>query len=125
MSKMVLVFDDNEAIRLALCRIFTFESGFEVCAEAENGKDAIEKAQELRPDVVIMDLSMPVMNGIEAVAALKKLMPSVPVIIFSEYNDVFTAKEVLSAGVSVLVSKSEQVSVLLNHVRRLCGEMAA
>jgi DNA-binding NarL/FixJ family response regulator len=65
------------------------------------------------------------MNGIEAVAALKKLMPSVPVIIFSEYNDVFTAKEVLSAGVSVLVSKSEQVSVLLNHVRRLCGEMAA
>jgi DNA-binding NarL/FixJ family response regulator len=125
MSKMVLVVDDNESIRHALCRVFTFESGFEVCAEAENGKDAIEKAQDLRPDVVIMDLSMPVMNGIEAVAALKKLMPSVPVIIFSEYSDVFTAKEALSAGVSVLVSKSEHVSVLLNHVRRLCGEMAA
>ena len=75
--------------------------------------------------MVIMDLSMPVMNGIKAVAALKELMPSVPVIIFSEYSDVFTAKEALSAGVSVLVSKSEHVSVLLNHVRRLCGEMAA
>jgi DNA-binding NarL/FixJ family response regulator len=125
MSKRILVVDDNESIRHALCRIFTFESGFEVCAEAENGKEAIEKAQELRPDVVIMDLSMPVMNGIEAVAALTKLMPSVPVIVFSEYSDVFTAKEALSAGVSVLVSKSEHVSVLLNHVRRLCGEIAA
>ena len=64
MSKMVLVVDDNESIRHALCRVFTFESGFEVCAEAENGKDAIEKAQELRPDVVVMDLSMPVSGSI-------------------------------------------------------------
>ena len=125
MPKTVLVVDDNETIRQALCRIFAFEAGFEVCGEAENGKEAIEKAQELRPDVVIMDLSMPVMNGIEAVAALKRSMPSVPVIVFSEYSDVFTAKEALAAGVSVLVSKSEHVSVLLNHVRRLCGEIAA
>jgi DNA-binding NarL/FixJ family response regulator len=124
-SKIVLVVDDNESIRHALCRIFTSESGFDVCGEAENGKEAIEKALELRPDVVVMDLSMPLMNGIEAVAALKKLLPSVPVIIFSEYSDVFTAKEALSAGVSVLVSKSEHISVLLSHVRRLCNEIAA
>jgi DNA-binding NarL/FixJ family response regulator len=96
-----------------------------VCGEAENGQQAIEKAQELHPDLIVMDLSMPVMNGIAAARVLKALMPTVPLIIFSEYSDVFSKNEARSAGVSALVSKSEHVSVLLETLRRLCGPIAA
>jgi two-component system chemotaxis response regulator CheY len=122
---MILVVDDNKFIRQALCQIFASASDFDVCGEAENGQEAIEKARQLRPDLIVMDLSMPVMNGIEALRALKTFLPAVPVIIFSEYSDAFSEQEARSAGVSALVSKSEQVSVLLDHARRLCGEMAA
>jgi DNA-binding NarL/FixJ family response regulator len=125
MPKTVLVVDDNESIRRALCLVFTAEAGFEVCGEAENGEQAIEKATELHPDVIVMDLSMPVMNGIEAARILKGLMPAAPLIIFSEYSDVFSEDEARSAGVSALVSKSEPISLLVERIRGLSGQVAA
>ena len=125
MPKTVLVVDDNEFIRRALCLVLTSEGGFDVCGEAENGQDAIEKAQALHPDLIVMDLSMPVMNGIEAARALKALMPAVPVIIFSEYSDVFSENEARSAGISALVSKSQHVSVLVDKARALLYPAAA
>ena len=69
--------------------------------------------------MIVMDLSMPVMNGIEAAHVLKRLMPATPLIMFSEYSDVFSEQEARSAGVSALVSKSEHVSVLLGKARSL------
>jgi len=125
MPKSVLVVDDNASIRQALCRVFTSEAEFDLCGEAENGRDAIEKAQALHPDLIVMDLSMPVMNGIDAARTLKTLMPMVPVIIFSEYSDVFSEQEARSAGISALVSKSEHVSVLVDRVRALLYPAAA
>jgi len=73
--------------------------------EAENGREAIEKAQQLHPDLIVLDLSMRVMNGIEAARVLQGLMPTVPLIVFSEYSDVFSEKEARSAGVSALSLK--------------------
>jgi DNA-binding NarL/FixJ family response regulator len=125
MPKSVLVVDDNASIRQALCRVFTSEADFDLCGEAENGREAIEKAQVLHPDLIVMDLSMPVMNGIDAARTLKTLMPMVPVIIFSEYSDVFSEQEARSAGISALVSKSEHVSVLIDRVRALLDPAAA
>jgi DNA-binding NarL/FixJ family response regulator len=125
MPKSVLVVDDNASIRQALCRVFTSEAEFDLCGEAENGREAIEKAQALHPDLIVMDLSMPVMNGIDAARTLKTLMPMVPVIIFSEYSDVFSEQEARSAGISALVSKSEHVSVLIDRVRALLYPAAA
>jgi DNA-binding NarL/FixJ family response regulator len=125
MPKSVLVVDDNASIRQALCRVFTSEAEFDLCGEAENGREAIEKAQALHPDLIVMDLSMPVMNGIDAARTLKTLMPMVPVIIFSEYSDVFSEQEARSAGISALVSKSEHVSVLIERVRALLYPAAA
>jgi DNA-binding NarL/FixJ family response regulator len=125
MPKLVLVVDDNAVIRHALCKVFTSEAGFDVCGEAENGRDAIEKAQALQPDLIVMDLSMPVMNGIDAAHALKTLMPMVPIIMFSEYSDVFSEQEARSAGVSALVSKSEHVSFLIEKARALLYPAAA
>jgi len=125
MPKSVLVVEDNAAIRRALCRIFMSEANLEVCGEAENGQEGIEKAQELRPDLIVMDLSMPVMNGIVAARILKTLMPKVPLIVFSEYSDMFSEQEVRSAGVSALVSKFDHVSVLLGKARALLHDVAA
>ena len=125
MAKAVLVVDDNAFIRQALCELFKLKADFEVCGEAENGREAIEKAQQLRPDLIVMDLSMPVMNGIEAAYVLQGLMPTVPLIIFSEYSDVCSEKEARSAGVSALVSKSQHVSVLVAKARSLFYDIAA
>lgn len=125
MPKSVLVVDDNAAIRQALRQLFASEADFEVCGEARNGREAIAKADDLNPDLIVMDLSMPVMNGIEAARVLKRLMPAVPIIVFSEYSDVFSEKEAHSAGISALVAKSEHMSVLLGKARALLNQIAA
>jgi DNA-binding NarL/FixJ family response regulator len=124
-AKSVLIVDDVEIIRRALRELFTSEADFDVCGEAENGREAIEKAQELHPDLIVLDLSMPVMNGIEAARVLRRLMPAVPLIVFSEYCDVFSEEEARSVGASAMVSKSEHVSVLLEKARALLYPMAA
>ncbi len=124
MAKSVLIVDDVE-IRRAVCELFTAEADFDVCGEAANGQEAIERAQEFHPDLIVLDLSMPVMNGIDAARVLKTLMPAVPLIIFSEYSDVFSHEEARAAGVSALVSKSEHMSVLLEKARALLYPMAA
>ncbi len=125
MAKSVLIVDDVEIIRRAICELFTSEADFDVCGEAANGQEAIERAQEFHPDLIVRDLSMPVMNGIDAARVLKTLMPAVPLIIFSEYSDVFSEEEARAAGVSALVSKSEHMSVLLEKARALLYPMAA
>jgi DNA-binding NarL/FixJ family response regulator len=121
----VLVVDDNPAIRQALCKLFTREGDFDVCGEAENGREAIEKAQLLHPDLIVTDLSMPIMNGLEETRILKNLMPAVPVIIFTAHSDSFVEKEAVAAGASALVSKSEDVAVLMATARSLLDQIAA
>jgi len=117
MSHTVLIADDSIFIRQALCNIFDREEDFNVCGEAENGREAVDKARELHPDLILLDLSMPVMNGLDATRVLKRVMPKVPVIMFSMYSDSCTEKEARSAGVSALVSKFEHISVLLGKAR--------
>ena len=68
------------------------EGDFNVCGEAENGQEAVEKAQLLQPDLIVTDLSMPVMNDLEEARVLKELMPTVPVILFTAHRDPFVEK---------------------------------
>ena len=125
MTKSVLIADDHELIRKALCELFTSQEDFEVCAEAENGKEAVEMAQFFRPDLILLDLSMPVMNGIEAACELKRVMPMVPIIVFSEYGDVLSEREARQTGISAVVSKDAQLRVLLDRARSACWPLAA
>jgi DNA-binding NarL/FixJ family response regulator len=117
MVKSVLIVEDHALTRQAVCSLFASQEDFEVCGDAENGQEAVEIAQVLHPDLIVLDLSMPVMNGIEAAQALKQLMPETPIIVFSEYCDVFSEREARSEGISALVSKTEPVSVLLDNAR--------
>lgn len=125
MQKRILVVDDNATIRRLLCTLFKSEADFDVCGEAANGKEAIERAKELHPDAIVLDLSMPVMNGIDAARVLNELMPTVPLIMFSEYSEAISEKLARSAGISALVSKFAHVSVLLEKVRLLCSSTVA
>ncbi len=120
-----MIVDENPHIHQALCELFTREGNFDVCGEAENGREAIEKAQQLHPDLIVTDLSMPVMNGLEETHVLKKIMPTVPVIIFTAHDDSFAEKEACAAGVSAVVPKSQAVAVLIWQVRRLLDQIAA
>lgn len=115
----MLVADDNPYIRKALCRLFEDEADYDLCAEADNGKHAVELALQCQPDLIILDLSMPVMNGLDAARELKRLMPNVPIILFSLHEQALTTNPGLqNLPVDRIVSKTDPLS-LMNHVRAL------
>ncbi|HSY98966.1 MAG TPA: response regulator [Terriglobales bacterium] len=115
MVRTILVADDDPLIRKTLCEFFESEEGHEVCAEARNGREAIDLALKHRPHLIIPDLSMPVMNGVDASRELKRIMPTVPIILFTLYADI--ENEILAADLLVdnVVSKGD--------VRNLMGNM--
>src|ERR1700735_4791303 len=118
MAKRILVADDNPMIRKMLCRLFAIEEDYDICAEAENGREAIELALHHRPDLIILDLSMPVMNGLEAAHELKKLMPKVPIILFTQHADLSNRLGLMNMDVDRIVAKTEALS-LMGHVTPL------
>src|SRR5215469_7090096 len=98
MVRSILIVDDNRTIRQVLCERFNRESDFDVCGEAGNGQEAIERAKTATPDLIVTDLSMSIMSGLEEAHVLKQLMPMVPVIIYTIYSDRFVEKEAHAAG---------------------------
>ncbi len=120
MVKTILIADDNPVIRRILCRIFEAEEDYDLCAEAKNGQEALELARQHEPDLIILDLSMPVMNGIDAARELKRIMPRVPIILFTLYADTVAHHHLLrkNASVDLVVSKSDAINIM-SHVRSL------
>jgi two-component system chemotaxis response regulator CheY len=125
MTTAILVVDDNPDIRQTLCRVFKREADFEVCGEAENGREAIIKALELSPDLIVLDLSMPIMNGLYAARELKRLMPTVPLMMYSAFGDGFVEQQARLVGISELVSKSQPATILVSKARSLLSRTAA
>jgi CheY-like chemotaxis protein len=118
MLKCILIVDDNAVIRRSLRMIFEGE-GWEICGEATNGRDAIAKAQELNPDLIVLDLSMPVMNGMEAAPQLRRLLPHVPILVFSIYASAIPEEEAAAAGITAVVSKADNMKSLIKMARNL------
>jgi two-component system, NarL family, response regulator len=118
MAKRVLIADDSEEMRQLLCRVFQAEEGFEMCSEAMNGADAVAKARESHPDLIILDLSMPVMNGIEAARIMHREMPNVPIILYTLYAQAIQQAEATAAGIRRVVPKTE-IMTLVRHARAL------
>jgi CheY-like chemotaxis protein len=109
MPKKVLVVDDNPMIRRLICRMLE-EAGYHVCAQAADGAEAIELAKQVMPELVILDLSMPLMNGIVAARELKKLYPHVPIILFTQHAEM--AIHISELKVDRIVAKSDAASLL-------------
>jgi two-component system, NarL family, nitrate/nitrite response regulator NarL len=125
MVRSILIVDDNPTVRQALCELFTCEKDFDVCGEAENGQEAIERATQLNPDLIVTDLSMPIMSGLEETRILKQLMPTVPVIIYTAHSDRFIEKEAHAAGAYTVVSKSDPITTLIAAARSTFYQIAA
>jgi DNA-binding NarL/FixJ family response regulator len=118
-SKAVLIADDNNGVRSALRSFLERNTELSVCGEAVDGTDAIEKAKELHPGLVLMDLSMPNTNGIEAAWTIKGVMPDVKIVVFTLYTDLLTKSLAMRAGVDLVVPKSEGALGLLKALRPL------
>jgi CheY-like chemotaxis protein len=117
MAKRVLVADGHPLIRKMLCQLFEREDDYDICAEAENGQEAIDLALKHRPDLIILDFVLPVLNGLEAARQLKKIMPNVPIILFTQHAaGIALAKPDVS--IDRVVSKGKPES-LMGHVRSL------
>jgi DNA-binding NarL/FixJ family response regulator len=114
----ILIVDDNVVIRRSLRAILENE-GWEVCGEASNGREAITKAHELHPDLIVLDISMPVMNGMDAAPELRKILPRVPIILFSVYADAIPEEDVAAAGITAIVPKADNMRTLIRIVRTL------
>jgi DNA-binding NarL/FixJ family response regulator len=114
----VLIVDDSLLIRRLLRAALT-ESEWITCEEAENGREGIVKAQEVRPDVIILDLAMPEMNGLQTARVLKRILPTTPLLMFTTHVVPDLEKEALSAGVHGVVSKSDGAPAVIRAIRNL------
>jgi two-component system, chemotaxis family, chemotaxis protein CheY len=119
-GKTVLVVDDNAEIRKMLASAF-LSDGFKTCGEAKNGKEAVEVAKQIKPDVITLDLSMPVMNGITAASELRKVFPATPIILFTLYGDSVSKAAASEAGVSRVLQKTVPLSQLIDDAHELMG----
>ncbi|HTP67448.1 MAG TPA: response regulator [Dongiaceae bacterium] len=117
-GKAVVIVDDNAILRRAVGNAF-LENGFSACNEAENGKEGVEVIKKVKPDLVILDLSMPVMNGLEAASVLRKLFPKLPIILFSMYGSEPIKSEAAHVGVDAVISKTEDIPRLLDKAHEL------
>ena len=116
MSKSVLIVDDSFVIRKGLRTILANDTEVTVCGEATNGMEAIERARELNPDVIVLDVSMPVLNGLQAAPVLHKMLPKTAIILFTSYGNVVNEQENHMAGVDAVVSKDEGATSLLEKI---------
>ncbi|GAC1427837.1 MAG: hypothetical protein NVS1B11_17890 [Terriglobales bacterium] len=114
----ILIVDDNAAVRRSLRRVLESHPQWEVCGEAANGCEAITKAQQLQPDLIVLDLSMPVMNGLDAAGAIKGLMPDISILMFTVCSNSQLERVATAVGVNAVSSKLEP-SALLECVEKI------
>jgi DNA-binding NarL/FixJ family response regulator len=112
----VLFVDDHKVMRQGLINLIGTQPGIHVAGEASNGREAIDRVRQLKPDVVVMDVSMPVMDGIEATRHIKAKWPEVRVIALSMVEDEHVARTMREAGAEAFVSKTASLAELLKAI---------
>lgn len=117
----VLLADDTPDIRALLRLVLSRQDDFEVVAEAADGSEAIEQAQRHRPDVVLLDLAMPVMDGLEAIPGVRAAAPHSKIVVLSGFNADQMADEALRAGADAYIEKGTPPLRLVTELRRICG----
>ena len=117
MSPRVLIVDANDRMRRTIRQMVADNTDFEVCGEGMDGQDAVRKAEQLKPDLVILDLTMPKMNGLQVARAIKRLLPKVRLVLFSLEENQFMRNAAKAAGISAVASKREGSRSLFQGLR--------
>ena len=115
----VLIADDHALIRMGLSALLRYERDMTVVGEAEDGESAVRLAEELRPDVVIMDLKMPVLDGVEATARIHKAIPTTKVLILTTFGTSQDAARAIAAGAAGAIVKDEENTTLIDSIRKI------
>lgn len=115
----ILLVDDNPNIRHLLRVYVETQTPLKICGEAEQGVEAIEKARELQPDLILLDLSMPLLGGAEAASVLKAMLPRTKIILFSMHLDAIPRSLAAAIGVDLALSKSDGIGKLGEHLKNL------
>jgi DNA-binding NarL/FixJ family response regulator len=115
----ILIVDDHASVRDGLRAFLENKTNFTVCGEADDGVTAIEQTKALKPDLIIMDLVLPRMNGIEASSVLKSTFPGVKIVAFSMYADELGRAVAAASRIDAVLPKSSGLAVLAETIRRL------
>lgn len=117
MKLRILIADDHEVVREGTRSLLAQEHGWEICGMAANGREAVALAQELKPDVVVLDLSMPEMNGLEAARQIKRAVPEIEIVAFSAHSSEEIVVQMFEAGAKSYVRKGDATQHLIAAVR--------
>jgi NarL family two-component system response regulator LiaR len=117
----VLIIDHHDALRMAIRNLLESRKGFEVSGEAKDGAQGVEKAAELKPDVVVLNISMPVMDGFEAARKIRVVSPQSRIVILSSHKDQQLLEEAKNVDAVWYVPKSEAEHELIEAVRAAAG----
>ena len=115
----ILVADDHQVVRTGLRTLLESKPGWQVCAQAANGREAVEKAGELQPDIAVLDIGMPLLNGVEATRQIRKVSPKTEILILSMHDSEHMIQGVLDAGALGYILKDDADRNLLAAVESL------
>jgi len=117
----VLVIGDDNTFRRHLGTLFDHGSGFDACVEAENGVDALDKTMQLLPKLVVLDSSLPDINGLQLAQKLRAITPGLPILMLTTDYSVGSEKKALSFGITAVFSKLDDLATLVANARAVCG----
>ena len=121
MNKRILIVDDSDSTRGLVREFLESRPDFEVCGEASDGLEGIEKGIQLNPDLIVLDYSLPRINGLQVAVFLHEIAPKTPIILFTFYKDVIPMRMANEAGVASIISKTDKLTLLADEVQRLTG----
>jgi DNA-binding NarL/FixJ family response regulator len=117
----ILVADDNDRIRAGVIGLLSSEGGWVVCGEARDGAEAIGKARELRPDVILVDVRMPGVTGLEVARVLRQEVPETKILIISQHDPGQLLPRAIAAGADASLDKARLATDLLPAIKRVCN----
>ena len=115
----VLLADDHEVVRAGLCKLLESRHDIEVCGQAANGQQAVDQARELKPDLIILDITMPVLSGLAAAKEIRNILPATPILFLSMHDGSALKEAAKAAGGQGFVGKNEVSGTLLKAIDAL------
>jgi two-component system, NarL family, response regulator NreC len=115
----ILIADDNQLVRRGIAGLLSREKDMEVCAEASDASETVQKADELRPDLVLLDVSMPGMNGLKIAQLLREKIPALKILIISQYDPELLLPRSLEVGADGCIDKGRMATDLLPTIRNV------
>ena len=117
----ILIADDHDVVREGIRALIEHEPDWEVCGVAANGREAVEQAEKLQPDVIVIDMTMPELNGVEAIRQIKRILPKTEIVVFSAHRSEDMVRETFDSGAKSYIRKADAGRYLIDAIRALAA----